>query len=85
MVGRLGIKENEVNSDMNANSRLKLDIVVEKWKDHVSIQKEVSNLNSKKAGTFGNIHTKVFERIIQGQFSSFTDESLSPYSCGCRF
>ena len=32
MVGRLGIKENEVHSDVNANSRSKLDfdIVIEK-------------------------------------------------------
>ena len=110
------------------------------------IQKEVSNLNSKKAGTFGNIPkkvlkdssdicdsilqdiwnyeilgkqyffknikladitpvykkkdptlvenyrpvsvlpcvSKVFERIIQKQFSSSIDEFLSPYLCGYR-
>ena len=110
------------------------------------IQKEISSLNPKKAGTFGNIQTKVlkessnvynailrdiwhceilgkqnffqnlklanitpvyrkkdptsvenywpvsvlpsvskiFERIIQKQFSSFIDEFLSPYLCGYR-
>ena len=170
-VGKLGIKECEVSSDANANSRSKdgVDVAIEKYKDHPSIkmtkknisfksrfsfkeiresdiQKEVSNLNFNKVRTFENVPTKVlkdsfdicnsvlqdiwkyeilgkqyfpknlkltditpvyqkkdatsienyrpvsvlpcaskvFERIIPKQFSSFVDDFLSPYLCSYR-
>ena len=51
-VGKLGIKECEVSSDANANSRSKdgVDVAIEKYKDHPSINmtKKYGNLIYKK-------------------------------------
>ena len=130
-----------INEKVRFESRFRFKEV-----SNLDIEREISHLNTKKVGTFGNIPTKVlkessnvcnstlkdiwnyeilgkqnfsknliladitpvykkkdpilvknyrpvsvlpsvskvFERTIQKQFSSFIDEFLSPFLCGCR-
>ena len=63
-------------------------VLVLKKQVSLIIQKEVSNLNSKNAGTFGNIATKVLKDSSDICNSILQDiwnlKFLSPYLCGYR-
>ena len=79
-----------INKDVLFESRFSIKVIRKSDLENVA-----SNLNSKKAGTFENIPTKVLyrhasvlpcvskvvERINQKQFLSFKDEFLFPYLC----